>query len=65
MKSLNLLDKIVLEIAVEDFKEKKLTLEEATDLINRYEEKQFDILKYRAELKDVVAINYLNYLRGN
>ena len=59
MKQLKCLDKIVIELAIEDFKENKLSLHEVTRALSKYEQQQYDTSQFRYELKEIMALRYV------
>jgi len=54
MKELLTLDRIVLEVAIEDFKNYKQGLNEVSKLFHRYEHKSFDTSEQRIELNKYI-----------
>jgi len=61
MKKLNNLDKIVLEIAIDDFDIGKVNLKEVNEIFNRYEHKGYDTSDYRLELNKVLEPRLFHY----
>ena len=59
MKKLNNLDKIIIELTLEDFAEGKVDVNEVKEVIRGYEENKFDVAKYNLELKEVIAKKYV------
>ena len=58
MKKLNPLDQIVLELAIEDFKDNKLELHEVTKALSNYESNEYDTSQYRFLLEQELAHRY-------
>jgi len=59
MKKLSTLDKVVLEIALDDFQEGKLKLNEVTRALSKYEQQQYDTSQFRYELKEIMVKKYV------
>lgn len=58
IKKLNTLDKIVIEIDLEKFKEGKRRLGEVAERLSGYEKNQYDTKKYREQLRNIMLNKY-------